>query len=39
METFDLAYFLGKNIFSDGSQNYLVAFQPMIKYFITTTNG
>ena len=40
LETFDAAYFRGKNYFdgSDGMQNYLV-FQPMYKYFRTSVKG
>ena len=37
LKTFDSSYFIGKNHFEDGVQNYLV-FQPLNKYFKVITN-
>ena len=37
LKTFDSSYFIGKNHFEDGNQNYLV-FQPLKKYFKVITN-
>ena len=37
LKTFDLSYFIGKNHFEDGAQNYLV-FQLMYRYFTIITN-